>query len=72
MKLLPLKQTERERVTNAVVNHPITMNLLPLKQTAIEAALAAGKIIRSYMDLEIRFSNKKTGAAIMHPRWSHT
>ncbi|KPP98318.1 MAG: myo-inositol-1(or 4)-monophosphatase [Bacteroidetes bacterium HLUCCA01] len=38
------------------------MNLLPLKQTAIEAALAAGKIIRSYMDLEIRFQQKDGGS----------
>jgi fructose-1,6-bisphosphatase/inositol monophosphatase family enzyme len=38
------------------------MNLLPLKQTAIEAALATGRIIRSYMDQEIHVEKKDGGS----------
>lgn len=37
------------------------MNLTALKETAIEAALAAGKIIKSYMDKDIRFEEKDGG-----------
>lgn len=39
------------------------MNLLPLKETAIEAALAAGKIIRSYMKSELRVESKEDGGS---------
>lgn len=38
------------------------MNLLPLKEKAIEAALAAGKIIESYMDQEIPVKEKDGGS----------
>jgi fructose-1,6-bisphosphatase/inositol monophosphatase family enzyme len=37
------------------------MNLIPLKEIAIEAALAAGNIIKSYMDEEIAFEEKDGG-----------
>jgi fructose-1,6-bisphosphatase/inositol monophosphatase family enzyme len=37
------------------------MNLLPLKKTAIDAAMAAGHIIKSYMDQEIRVQEKEGG-----------
>ena len=37
------------------------MNLLPLKETAIEAALSAGQIIKSYMDQDIRVIEKDGG-----------
>lgn len=37
------------------------MNLLPLKKTAIDAAIAAGQIIKSYMDQEIRVQEKDGG-----------
>jgi len=38
------------------------MNLLPLKETAIVAAYAAGRIIRSYMDQEIHVEEKDGGS----------
>lgn len=38
------------------------MNLLPLKETAIEAAYAAGRIIKSYMDQEIHVEEKDAGS----------
>ena len=37
------------------------MNLLPLKEIAIEAALAAGKHLKSYMDEDITFEEKQGG-----------
>ncbi|MBO6792366.1 MAG: inositol monophosphatase [Balneolaceae bacterium] len=37
------------------------MNLAPLKDIAIEAALAAGKIIKTYMDEDIEFVEKADG-----------
>ena len=37
------------------------MDLLPLKKTAIDAAYAAGRIIRSYMDQEIHVQEKEGG-----------
>ena len=37
------------------------MNLIPLKKIAIEAALAAGKIIKTYMDEDIDFEQKDGG-----------
>lgn len=37
------------------------MNLLPLKQTAVDAAMAAGRIISSYMDQEIIVEEKDGG-----------
>ena len=37
------------------------MNLLPLKDTAIDAAHAAGRIIKSYLDQEIRVQEKEGG-----------
>ncbi|PWN06030.1 inositol monophosphatase family protein [Rhodohalobacter mucosus] len=37
------------------------MNLLPLKDTAIDAAFAAGQIIRSYMEEEIPIEEKEGG-----------
>ena len=37
------------------------MNLLPLKKTAIDAAMAAGRIIKSYMDQDVHVEEKEGG-----------
>ena len=42
---------------------PSNMNLIPLKEIAIEAALAAGELIKKYMDEEVAFEEKDGGGS---------